>query len=96
MKKNNEVKLNDAISGMFRDFHLDEKMDESRLRENWEVWVGKTIARYTGNINLRGGVLHINTEVSALRQELLYLKPSLMQKLNEGLGRETIKDIQLH
>ena len=54
------------------------KAHELRMREEWEQIAGKTIAKYTRNLYLSGGILTIYTDVAALKQELLLAKPQLM------------------
>ena len=77
-------------------------LDNSRLKgavqalqieEVWEQIMGKTIARYTEKIHIHGGVLYINTSVAPLRQELLYQKENIVQRVNEALGEKVIKDV---
>jgi len=64
-----------------------------RIEEVWEEIMGKTIARYTEKIHIHGGVLYINTSVAPLRQELLYQKDTIIQRVNEALGEKVIKEV---
>lgn len=69
------------------------KVNELRLREDWDIIVGKTIAKYTRNINLYNGILTIYTDVGALKQELSLGKEQLKNSINEYLGEIAVFDI---
>ncbi len=69
------------------------KATELRLREEWEVIVGKTIAKYTRNINLHNKVLTIYTDMAALKQEIMFSKQQLINNINEHFKETVITDI---
>lgn len=71
------------------------KAHELRMREEWEQIAGKTIAKYTRNLYLSGGILTIYTDVAALKQELLLAKPQLMATINEYFGEQVVKEINI-
>lgn len=69
------------------------KVNEVKLKEEWESIVGKTIAKYTRSINLYNGVLTIYTDMAALKQELHFGKEQLKDNINEYLGEIAVFDI---
>lgn len=69
------------------------KVLEVRLRDDWEAIVGKTIAKYTRNINLYNGTLTIYTDVAPLKQELLLGKEQLKDQINEHMGEIAVYEI---
>ncbi len=71
------------------------KAHELRMREEWEHIAGKTIAKYTRNLYLSGGILTIYTDVAALKQELLLAKPQLMATINEYFAEQVVKEINI-
>ncbi|HLO70838.1 MAG TPA: DUF721 domain-containing protein [Flavipsychrobacter sp.] len=71
------------------------KAHELRMREEWEQIAGKTIAKYTRNLYLSGGILTIYTDVAALKQELLLAKPQLMATINEYFAEQVVKEINI-
>lgn len=71
------------------------KAHELRMRDEWEQIAGKTIAKYTRNLYLSGGILTIYTDVAALKQELLLAKPQLMATINEYFGEQVVKEINI-
>ena len=63
------------------------------MRQEWETIVGKTIAKYTRNINLYNKILTIYTDVAPLKQELLLGKEQLKNRINEYFEETIIADI---
>ena len=55
--------------------------------------MGKTIAKYTDKIQIIGTTLFITTTVAPLRNELLYQKDTILQRVNDVLGEKTIKEV---
>jgi hypothetical protein len=55
--------------------------------------MGKTIAKYTDKIQIHGQTLYINTSMAPLKQELLYQKDKIIQRVNEALGEKIIKEV---
>jgi len=64
-----------------------------QIGDVWEQIMGKTIARYTDSIQIHGHTLYISTSVAPLRQELLYQKDNIIQRVNEALGEQVIKEV---
>jgi len=64
-----------------------------QITEVWEQIMGKTIARYTEKIEIHGHTLYIQTSVAPLKQELLYKKDKIRERVNEALGENLIKEI---
>lgn len=69
------------------------KVQELRIRDEWETIAGKTIARYTRNVYLKGDILTIFTDVAALKQELLFGKEQLIARINEYFGEKVVGNI---
>ncbi len=69
------------------------RMMEVRIQENWEQMMGKTIARYTENIQLFDAKLIITTNVAPLKQELNYAKDKIIKLVNEMLGEPAVREV---
>ena len=69
------------------------KVNELRIRQEWEQIVGKTIAKYTRELKLYNNTLTIYTDVAPLKQELKIGKESLIQQINEYMGETAIAEI---
>jgi predicted nucleic acid-binding Zn ribbon protein len=64
-----------------------------QITEVWENIMGKTIARYTDSIEIHGTTLYIRTSVAPLKQELLYKKDKIKERVNEALGENIIREV---
>ncbi len=85
--------IGEAISLLMEKSGWKPKAIELRLREEWEVIVGKTIAKYTRNINLYNKVLTIYTDMAALKQEIMFSKQQLINNINEHFKETVVTDI---
>lgn len=91
--KKNEFSMKEALSGFLDKSRLKQGIDEVRIRETWDRIMGRSIAKYTSSLNLKGSTLTISTQVGALRQELSYSREKIIRLLNEELGEEIIKEV---
>ena len=60
----------------------------------WPRVVGVPISRKTEAQDIEAGVLVVNVRESAWMQELYFLKPDIIKKLNRELGETIVKDIK--
>ncbi|SEN87691.1 Protein of unknown function [Chitinophaga rupis] len=85
--------IGDALREYMNKSRLKPRMMEVRIQENWEQLMGKTIARYTQNIQLIDGKLIITTNVAPLKQELNYAKEKIIKLVNEMLGEPVVREV---
>lgn len=69
-----------------------------RLQEYgvWPIWnetVGSTIARNAQPAKIRQGTLFVRVSSPTWMQQLQYMKEMISEKLNQGLGRQVVKNI---
>ena len=88
-----EYSMGDALKQFLNHSRLKGPMQAFQIEEVWETIMGKTIARYTDKIQIHGNILYINTTVAPLKQELLYQKDKIIQRVNEALGEKVIKEV---
>jgi len=88
-----EYSLGDALRRFLDNSRIKGSIQALQIEEVWEQIMGKTIARYTDKIQIHGSTLYINTSVAPLRQELLYQKEMIIQRVNEALGERVIKEV---
>ena len=91
----NEKKLKSVLNEMINDMNIGSKLMEVRLREEWEAIVGKMIAGHTQSVDLKGDILTLKVESSALRHQLLMSKGDLIAKINEHLENPVVRDVKL-
>jgi len=88
-----ELHFGDAIKEFLDRSKLRSGVQAMQLTDAWEKIMGKTIARYTNKIEIVNQTLFIHTHVAPLRQELLYQREKIIERVNEALGAGTISDV---
>ena len=86
MKKDNQQGIKGVMKQLFKNYHLDEKMHELRIKDLWEEMMGKSIKNYTTGIHLHNGKLTITLDSAPLKQDLQYSKADIASRINIELG----------
>ena len=95
MRRSKTISLAEALRDYIREMNLGEKLAEAGLINSWEEVVGKAISSRTTRIYIRDHVLYVHLSSSVVRNELLMLRETLKEKLNQKAGSEVIKEIVL-
>ena len=88
-----EISLQDAIQQFLQKSRLKSGIQAVRIEEIWEQVMGKTIAKYTDKIQIINHTLYITSSVGPLKNELLYQKEKIIERVNEALGEKVVKDV---
>ena len=83
------------LDGLARRLGLETKLLEARLRREWPVIVGEQIAAHTRPEQIRFKKLLIHVRHSVWLQQLTFLKPALLQKINGIAGTPLITELSL-
>ncbi len=73
---------------------LTERFREQQAVIRWPQVVGEKIARISEAMSIADGVLTVKVNSAAWRQELHYLKLSIIKSLNYDLRKEVVRDIK--
>ncbi|WP_416441312.1 DUF721 domain-containing protein [Phnomibacter sp. MR] len=91
---NSEMNMGEAMQAFLNKSNRIKKgIQAHQLTEVWETLMGKTVARYTDKLQLVNHTLFISTHVAPLRHELMYQKETILQRVNEILGADTVKEV---
>lgn len=88
-----EYSLGDALKSFLNYSRLKGPVQALQIEEIWEQLMGKTIAKYTDKIQIQGTTLFIHTSMAPLKQELLFQKDKILQRVNEALGEKVVKEV---
>ena len=88
-----EISLQDAIQQFLQKSRLKSGIQALRIEDIWEDVMGKTIARYTDKIQIINHTLYITSSVAPLKNELLYQKEKIIERVNEALGEKLVKEV---
>jgi hypothetical protein len=81
------------LSGLAKRLGLESRLFELRLQHQWKEIIGDPIAAHTCPDQIRFKKLHLIVRSSVWLQQLTFLKPTLITKLNEKAGTDLITDI---
>ena len=93
MRKSNTQSISSVLKSYVRENNLERKLNELDLIKSWGEVMGKTVARYTGNLYIQNSTLFVETTSPVVRNELLMMKEEIRVRLNEIVGEELIKTI---
>lgn len=95
MRKSNTESIASVLTQFLREQGLEQPFLEHKLVAAWPKVLGETVARYTGKMEIKDGVLRVQILSAPLRQELFLCRFELVKRLNEAVGAEVIADIRL-
>ncbi len=87
--------LPDILSRFLKTHGMAIHMLEFKLRQHWPEIVGEHVARHTWPDSVRHRKLYLVAENSVWLQQLLFLKPELLAKINSAADGEALTDIIL-
>ncbi len=93
MKRTEAKNVGQIINDLLKKENLDVALDEHRASALWPQIVGDGINRYTISRSVRGGAVSYRLSSASLANELMLIRASIIQRINEALGREIIHEI---
>ncbi|MFQ3326930.1 MAG: putative nucleic acid-binding Zn ribbon protein [Salibacteraceae bacterium] len=93
MSEKNEHTLKQLLNQMLDKYKLSEKLDEVDLESHWEELMGTMIYKHTIQLKVQNKKLYIQLDSPVIRQELIYGKTLIIQKVNNFVGKELITDV---
>ena len=94
-RTNDFLSLKDALQEMLQENKLQKGIDQIMVKEAWKKVMGKGVAGYTNNVELKKNVLIIKLTSAALREELSYGKEKIIAMMNESLQKTVINKVKL-
>lgn len=88
-----EVSIGEALKEFLKKSKLKSGVQALQIQEVWEKIMGRTIANYTDKIEIINSTLFISTSVAPLKNELVYQKSKIIERVNEALGEKVIKEV---
>jgi hypothetical protein len=91
-----EYSISEAMQQFLNSSRIKGGIQALQIEDIWEDIMGKTIARYTDKLQIFGDKLIITTSVAPLKNELLYQKDKIKQRVNEALKQKVINEVIIH
>lgn len=93
MKRSEAKALNELLQDVFSAQNLDQHLHEMQLMDAWKEVAGSAVKRFTKKLYVKDKVLFVQLTSAVARQELQMRRAVLLEKLNNKIGLEVIKDI---
>ena len=88
-----ELSIGDAMKNFLQKSKLKNGVRTAQLEEVWKEMMGEVIAKYTDKLQIINQKLFIKTNNGALKNELLYQKLQIIERINEAMGETVIKEV---
>jgi hypothetical protein len=88
-----QMQIGEALKEFLNKSKLKNGIRAVQIEGVWEQLMGKTIARYTDKIEIINSTLFIRTSVGPLKQELVYQKDKIIERVNEAMGEKVITNV---
>lgn len=88
-----QMQIGEALKQFLNKSKLKNGIRAVEIEGVWEQLMGKTIARYTDKIEIINSTLFIRTSVGPLKQELVYQKDKIIERVNEAMGERVITNV---
>jgi len=88
-----QMQIGEALRDFLNKSKLKNGLRAVQIESIWEEVMGKAIARYTDKIQIINTTLFIYTSIGALKHELVYQKPKIIERINEALHEKVITDV---
>lgn len=93
MRRNNAESIGDVIRQFLRQEGLETPLNERRIITAWPEVMGLGIARYTGDLFVKNGILYVQLKSPALRSNLMMGRDALVKRLNDFVGAQVIQSV---
>ncbi len=88
-----EYSISEAMQQFLNGSRIKGGIQAFQIEDVWEEIMGKTISRYTDKLQIIGDKLIITTNVAPLKNELIYQKEKIKQRVNEALKQKVINEV---
>lgn len=88
-----EYSISEAMQQFLNGSRIKGGIQALQIEDVWEEIMGKTIARYTDKLQIIGDKLIITINVAPLKNELIYQKEKIKQRVNEALKQKVINEV---
>lgn len=96
MKRVEPQRIGDIIGRVFESVGASEEFMAHEAEARWADVVGPNIASATMRVHVADGVMHVTLCSASLKEQLGYMRPVLVDKINALLPKALIRDVLIH
>mgnify|MGYP001198867533 CR=1 FL=1 len=93
MRKDNTRNIGEILRKLMKNPKLSNKLDELDALDLWKELIGDKLEKYILDVKIYRGILYVKVNSSALKNELYYEKTDLINRINQNLQKDIVKDI---
>jgi predicted nucleic acid-binding Zn ribbon protein len=87
--------LSQLLNEVLKKYELDELVEKNILIEKFKEIVGKQLADRIEFKNFDRGILTIEVESSAWKNEIFLLREQIVEKINKEFGKQIVKQLKI-
>lgn len=87
------ISLGEALKKFLEKSRIKNDIQSLQIEDHWVKIMGETISKFTDKVEIRNGTLFIYTAVAPLRNELIFQKELIIQRVNESIGETLVRDV---
>ncbi len=83
------------IQSFIHDLGIEKPILQYKALQIWPQAVGERISQVTEPVRFKDGKIFVRVKSDSWRNELVYYKSEIIQKINHSLGRKIVEEIIL-
>jgi hypothetical protein len=91
-----EFSINDAMKNFMQKSRLKNGLKSAAIEQVWQEIMGEVIAKYTHKLQIVNQKLFITTSNGPLKNELMFQKTLIIERINEKMGAGTITEVVIN
>lgn len=96
MKRHNDLPISEVLKQLSQQSKFKPNLIQQKLESEWENWLGKTVAKHTNKISVRGTKLYVNMNSSTMKYEMNLGRERLLQLIHQKLGENYFEEIVIN
>lgn len=93
MRRRETQKIGSVLQDYVQALKIRSKLSEVSIHRHWENLMGKSMMRYTKNLEIKNGVLFVQMTSPVVRQELMMRSDKIKSALNSQIGSTIIRKV---
>jgi predicted nucleic acid-binding Zn ribbon protein len=93
MRRNETRPIGDVIKECLDELHISRTLKEKRLVSQWGELLGKAVAVRTKQVYIKDRTLYVHMSSSVVRNELMMMRQTILDKMNEIAGEKLIDSV---
>ena len=91
-----EFSMGDAMKDFLQKSRVKNGVKTAQLEDVWREIMGEVIAKYTDKIQIINQKLFIRTANAPLKNELLYQRAKIVERINEKMGAGAVMEVVIN